>query len=104
MKSVTVAPDLSKVLVTIETTHEATPLEAAEWQTTDAPAPEELAESHENLVRLRDSNKREYQAREGISLSYVPFVIKAVVDALRSHPTFNAHWTDQGLLAKRRQW
>ena len=55
-----------------------------------------------NLVRLRDSNKREYQAREGISLSYVPFVIKACVEALRRHPTFNAHWTDAGLLAKRR--
>jgi 2-oxoisovalerate dehydrogenase E2 component (dihydrolipoyl transacylase) len=55
-----------------------------------------------NLVRLRDKNKREYQAREGISLSYVPFVVKACVEALRRNPTFNAHWTDAGLLAKRR--
>ncbi len=54
------------------------------------------------LVRAREQAKRDYQAREGISLSYVPFVIKAVVDSLRSHPTFNAHWTDAGLLAKRR--
>ncbi len=54
------------------------------------------------LVRLREANKREYQAREGISLSYVPFVIKACVEALRRNPTFNAHWTDNGLLAKRR--
>ncbi len=54
------------------------------------------------LVRLRESNKREYQAREGISLSYVPFVIKACVEALHRNPTFNAHWTDDGLLAKRR--
>jgi 2-oxoisovalerate dehydrogenase E2 component (dihydrolipoyl transacylase) len=55
-----------------------------------------------SLVRARESAKREYQAREGISLSYVPFVIKAVVDALHHYPTFNAHWTDAGLLAKRR--
>jgi 2-oxoisovalerate dehydrogenase E2 component (dihydrolipoyl transacylase) len=55
-----------------------------------------------NLVRLRDATKREYQAREGISLSYVPFVMKAVVEALRRQPTFNAVWTDDGLLAKRR--
>jgi RNA polymerase sigma factor (sigma-70 family) len=34
------------------------PLEAAEWQTTDAPAPEELAESHENVVRLREAMAR----------------------------------------------
>ncbi len=53
------------------------------------------------LVRAREVAKRDYQAREGISLSYVPFVIKATVDALRRHPTFNAHWTDAGLLAKR---
>ena len=55
-----------------------------------------------NLVHLREANKREYQAREGISLSYVPFVIKACVEALRRNPTFNAQWTDAGLLAKRR--
>ena len=55
-----------------------------------------------NLVRLRESDKRDFQAREGISLSYVPFVVKASVEALRRNPTFNAHWTDDGLLAKRR--
>ncbi|HSW43894.1 MAG TPA: dihydrolipoamide acetyltransferase family protein [Patescibacteria group bacterium] len=55
-----------------------------------------------NLVRLRESLKRDYQAREGISLSFVPFVVKAAVEALRRHPTFNATWTEQGLVAKRR--
>jgi len=54
------------------------------------------------LVRARETAKGDYQAREGISISYVPFVIKAAVDALRRYPTFNAQWTDQGLLAKRR--
>ena len=55
-----------------------------------------------NLVRFRDRNKRDYQAREGVSLSFVPFVVKASAEALKRNPTFNAHWTDQGLLAKRR--
>jgi 2-oxoisovalerate dehydrogenase E2 component (dihydrolipoyl transacylase) len=55
-----------------------------------------------NLVRLRESARREFQAREGTSLSYVPFVVKASVEALRRHPSFNAHWTDAGVLAKRR--
>jgi 2-oxoisovalerate dehydrogenase E2 component (dihydrolipoyl transacylase) len=54
------------------------------------------------LVKLREGAKRDYQAREGISLSYVPFVIKAAVDSLRRFPAFNAHWTDDGILAKRR--
>jgi len=55
-----------------------------------------------NLVRFRDRNKRDYQAREGVSLSFVPFVVKAAAEALKRNPTFNAHWTDEGLLAKRR--
>lgn len=54
------------------------------------------------LVRRRESAKRDYQAREGLSLSYVPFVVKAAVAALKRYPTFNAHWTEPGLLAKRR--
>ena len=54
------------------------------------------------LVRARESVKRDYQAREGISLSYVPFVVKASVEALRRNPAFNAHWTENGVLAKRR--
>ena len=53
-----------------------------------------------NLVRARESAKRDYQAREGISLSYVPFVIKAAVDALRRYPAFNAHWTENGAVGQ----
>jgi len=55
-----------------------------------------------NLVRLRERAKKDFQAKEGVSLSYVPLVIKAAVEALKRHPAFNAHWTDQGILAKRR--
>jgi 2-oxoisovalerate dehydrogenase E2 component (dihydrolipoyl transacylase) len=54
------------------------------------------------LVALRERVKRDYQAKEGISLSYVPFVVKASAEALKRNPTFNAHWTENGLLAKRR--
>jgi 2-oxoisovalerate dehydrogenase E2 component (dihydrolipoyl transacylase) len=54
------------------------------------------------LVALREKIKRDYQAKEGISLSYVPFVVKAGAEALKRNPTFNAHWTENGLLAKRR--
>ena len=54
------------------------------------------------LVRLRERIKKSYQAKEGIGISYVPFVVKACAEALKRTPTFNAVWTDQGLLAKRR--
>ena len=55
-----------------------------------------------NLVKFREREKKGYQAREGISLSFVPFVVKASAEALKRNPTFNAHWTDAGLMAKRR--
>ena len=54
------------------------------------------------LVRLRDREKDAYRAREGLSLSFVPFVVKAAAECLKRHPALNAHWTDQGLVAKRR--
>ncbi len=54
------------------------------------------------LVAFRERAKRDYQAKEGIGLSFVPFVVKASAEALKRNPTFNAHWTDQGLMAKRR--
>jgi 2-oxoisovalerate dehydrogenase E2 component (dihydrolipoyl transacylase) len=48
------------------------------------------------VVRRRDAVKRDYQEREGQSLSYVAFVTQACVEALRRHPDINAHWTDEG--------
>jgi 2-oxoisovalerate dehydrogenase E2 component (dihydrolipoyl transacylase) len=54
------------------------------------------------LVAFRERAKRDYQAKEGIGLSFVPFVVKAVAAALKKTPTFNAIWTEQGLMAKRR--
>jgi 2-oxoisovalerate dehydrogenase E2 component (dihydrolipoyl transacylase) len=54
------------------------------------------------LVAFRERAKRDYQAKEGIGLSFVPFVVKASAEALKRNPTFNAVWTDQGLMAKRR--
>ena len=54
------------------------------------------------LVAFREKAKGAYQAKEGIGLSYVPFVVKAVAEGLKRNPTFNAVWTEQGLMAKRR--
>jgi 2-oxoisovalerate dehydrogenase E2 component (dihydrolipoyl transacylase) len=54
------------------------------------------------LMAVRDRAKGAYQAKEGTGLSYVPFVVKAVAEALKRNPSFNAHWTEQGVMAKRR--
>jgi pyruvate/2-oxoglutarate dehydrogenase complex dihydrolipoamide acyltransferase (E2) component len=54
------------------------------------------------VVRFRDKNKAAYQSQEGIALSYVAFVTKAAVEALRRHPDFNAHYTDEGHWRRKR--
>jgi pyruvate/2-oxoglutarate dehydrogenase complex dihydrolipoamide acyltransferase (E2) component len=48
------------------------------------------------VVGLRDKTKGQYQAQEGISLTYDAFVAKATVEALKKHADFNAHYTDEG--------
>jgi 2-oxoglutarate dehydrogenase dihydrolipoamide succinyltransferase (E2 component) len=48
------------------------------------------------VVKRREAVKRQYQEREGKSLSFVAFVTKACVEALRKHPDLNSHWTDEG--------
>ena len=48
------------------------------------------------VVALRDKLKGNYQAQEGISLTFDAFVAKATVEALKRHPDLNAHYTDEG--------
>jgi 2-oxoglutarate dehydrogenase E2 component (dihydrolipoamide succinyltransferase) len=43
-----------------------------------------------NIARLRDREKADFLAREGVKLSYLPFFAKAAVDALKTHPALNA--------------
>jgi pyruvate dehydrogenase E2 component (dihydrolipoamide acetyltransferase) len=43
-----------------------------------------------SIARLRDSVKAEFAEREGVKLSFMPFLAKATVDALKAHPALNA--------------
>lgn len=43
-----------------------------------------------NIARLRDRIKRDYEERNGVKLTYLPFVIKATIDALKAFPVVNA--------------
>ncbi len=54
------------------------------------------------VVKLRGDQAEAYKAREGVGLSFLPFVVKAVVEALHAHPDINAHYTEEGLVRKRR--
>jgi 2-oxoisovalerate dehydrogenase E2 component (dihydrolipoyl transacylase) len=55
-----------------------------------------------SLVRLREGMKDEFRRREGVDLTYVPFVIKAATEALREHPILNAGWSEEGIVLKKR--
>lgn len=54
------------------------------------------------LVRLRESHKEEFRRREGVDLSYLPFIIKATVEALKEHPMLNSQWRDDQIVLKKR--
>jgi pyruvate dehydrogenase E2 component (dihydrolipoamide acetyltransferase) len=42
------------------------------------------------IARLRDRAKRDFEAREGVKLSFLPFFALAAVEALKVHPKLNA--------------
>jgi pyruvate dehydrogenase E2 component (dihydrolipoamide acetyltransferase) len=42
------------------------------------------------IARLRERSKGEFEAREGVKLSYLPFFALATCEALREHPQVNA--------------
>jgi pyruvate dehydrogenase E2 component (dihydrolipoamide acetyltransferase) len=42
------------------------------------------------VARLRARAKRDFEAREGVKLSFLPFLAKATVEALKAHPVVNA--------------
>ena len=54
------------------------------------------------LVALRTSVRAEFEQKQGGSLTYLPFVIKAVVEALREFSTMNATWGGDKIILKNR--
>jgi pyruvate/2-oxoglutarate dehydrogenase complex dihydrolipoamide acyltransferase (E2) component len=54
-----------------------------------------------SVVSLRKAEREKFRAREGVDLTYVPFVIKAVVEALKENPEVNAQWTAEGILRRK---
>jgi len=54
------------------------------------------------LVRLREATKDEFRRREGIDLTYLPFVVKAAVEALKEYPVLNSVWAEDKIIIKKR--
>lgn len=54
-----------------------------------------------NLVLLRNRVKDEFKQKEGINLTFLAFVIKAVVNAIKDYPILNSVWAVNKIIVKR---
>ena len=52
------------------------------------------------LVALVKGLKAEFRSREGLNLTYLPFILQAVASALRSAPEINSSWQDDRIVLK----
>jgi pyruvate/2-oxoglutarate dehydrogenase complex dihydrolipoamide acyltransferase (E2) component len=56
-----------------------------------------------NIARWLEKNKEDFKRREGYSISFVPFVMKAVCEGIRKFPLINSSWTeDNKIIIKKR--
>jgi 2-oxoisovalerate dehydrogenase E2 component (dihydrolipoyl transacylase) len=53
------------------------------------------------LVRYREAEKEGFRQRNGTALTYLPFVVQVVSDAIKEFPYLNSSWTDDGIVLKR---
>jgi pyruvate dehydrogenase E2 component (dihydrolipoamide acetyltransferase) len=51
-----------------------------------------------NVDRVRLAEKDEFKASEGVALTYLPFISRALVDALREYPHLNASVGEDALV------
>lgn len=54
-----------------------------------------------NLVALRNKVKDEFKRQEGINLTYLAFLLKAVVNAIKDYPIMNSIWAVDKIIVKR---
>ncbi|BBY35237.1 2-oxoglutarate dehydrogenase, E2 component, dihydrolipoamide succinyltransferase [Mycolicibacter minnesotensis] len=58
----------------------------------------QLTQTHEvdmtKIVALRARAKAGFAEREGVNLTYLPFIARAVIDALKAHPNVNASYNE----------
>lgn len=53
------------------------------------------------IAGYREANKEAFFERTGINLTFLPFVVKATVDALQAHPLLNASYADEGIVVRK---
>ena len=53
------------------------------------------------MVSRRQAIREEFKQREGINITYLPFVINAVAESLKEHPLLNSSWGEDSIVMKR---
>ncbi len=53
------------------------------------------------IVKYREANKEAVLKREGVNLTYLPFVILSTASALKEFSILNSSWTDEGIVLKK---
>ena len=54
------------------------------------------------LVARRRAVRDDFRLREGINITYLPFIMKAVAESLKENPLLNSSWDDDAIIYKRR--
>jgi len=54
-----------------------------------------------NMVHARGTVLTEFKENEGINLTYLPFVLKAVSQALKGNPLLNSSWQENQIILKK---
>jgi 2-oxoisovalerate dehydrogenase E2 component (dihydrolipoyl transacylase) len=54
------------------------------------------------LVALREREKASFAEREGVKLTYLPFIVKAVVESLKENPVLNSVWDGDRVILRKR--
>jgi 2-oxoglutarate dehydrogenase E2 component (dihydrolipoamide succinyltransferase) len=53
------------------------------------------------VAKLRDENRKAFQERTGTKLTFMPFIFKAITDAIRKFPIFNSQVSGDQIIYKR---
>ena len=61
----------------------------------------EVAVDVTGMVLRRESIKESFMAKEGINITYLPFVVKAVAESLKKNPLLNSSWSEEGIILKK---
>jgi 2-oxoisovalerate dehydrogenase E2 component (dihydrolipoyl transacylase) len=54
------------------------------------------------LVALREREKDTFAEREGVKLTYLPFIVQAVVESLKENPVLNSVWDGDRIILRKR--